>query len=243
MWFQNKFYKADPAKNGKIIIPYDKEETSDKAILVNNGFAQLAEFHRLTEKYYLDCGYFIQNESLLMGNEAKLLLRPVLKVNDRQCTLKALKNIRITITTQSYTEGIPTTKVFENLHIDDSDEIMLNFQVPPNLEKVDIEFEAQIRNISQQKFDNLHHKHTITMKTNAMGTVYYEDYLRKHNGEYYYYILGKNGEPIEDTTVTVCLYHALQPFESFSVTSMTDSEGKINLGHLKKITKITMFAQ
>lgn len=83
MWFQNKFFKANPEKNGRIVIPYEPSPASGKAILVNNGFAQLAEFNRLTENYTLNVAYFVLNESIVMGNEAKVLLRPVLKVNDR----------------------------------------------------------------------------------------------------------------------------------------------------------------
>lgn len=84
MWFENKFYKAQPEKNGRIVIPYEKNYASGKAILVNDGFAQLVEFERLTETYALEVGYFVLNESLIMGNEAKILVRPVLKVNDRR---------------------------------------------------------------------------------------------------------------------------------------------------------------
>lgn len=235
LWFQGKFYKADPEKNGKIVIHYEKSSATDKAILVNNGFAQLAEFCRMTENYSLDVAYLLENETLLMGNEAKILLRPVLKVNDRICTLKALKNTIIKVTTMSFIDHIPVTKIFEDPVLTDHNEIVLNFQVPPNLESVTINFETKVRNISHQRLDSLSSSHSIYMKTHSSDFEYHEDYLRKQNGEYFYYVLGKNGEPIEDHSVLVSLTNALQPNSPNSVQTVTDKEGKIALGKLDNI--------
>ena len=64
---------------------------------MHNGFAQLADFARKSENYYLDCGFLVHPESFLMGNEASILVRPVLKINDRKCDLSLLKNVKITL--------------------------------------------------------------------------------------------------------------------------------------------------
>lgn len=240
MWFENKFYKAQPEKNGRIVIPYQKSFASGKAILVNNGFAQLTEFTRQTENYSFDVGYFVLNESLIMGTEAKILVRPVLKVNDRPCTLRALKDILIKVTTTSYIDNIPITKLFEDLKINDNNEILLSFQVPPNLEGVSISFEAKVRNISHQRLDPLSHSYTFNLRTHKESFKYYEDYLRKLNGEYHYYVLGKNGEPIEGLSINVNLTHALQSSTTINGTAITDKDGKVNLGALEDITRISV---
>lgn len=44
LYFDNEYYKSDPLKNGKIFIPYGKSVMNSKAIMMNNGFAQLTEF-------------------------------------------------------------------------------------------------------------------------------------------------------------------------------------------------------
>ena len=207
--------------------------------MVNNGFAQLAEFSRQTENYSLNVAYFVLNETILMGNEAKILLRPMLKVNERVCTLKALKNIVIKVTTMSYIDRIPITKIFEDLQIDDKNEVVLTFQVPPNLESISINFEAKVRNISMKQLITLTNSHTITMKTNSTNFSYYEDYLRKYKGDYYYYVLGKNGEPIEDLNVNIGLTHALMSNNPSSISSITDEEGKVNIGQCIDIIKVS----
>ena len=44
--FDGTYYPTDQEKGGKIFIPYGKTQLSQKAILMNNGFAQLSDFDR-----------------------------------------------------------------------------------------------------------------------------------------------------------------------------------------------------
>jgi hypothetical protein len=84
MWYKNSYYKADTEKGGRIIIPYQKQESSGSAILIYDGFAQLAQFRQMAENYSFDCSYVAHPESMLMGREAEILLKPSLKVNSRK---------------------------------------------------------------------------------------------------------------------------------------------------------------
>lgn len=38
-WFNNQYFPSDPSKGGRILIPYEKQDNSGKAILLHNGFA------------------------------------------------------------------------------------------------------------------------------------------------------------------------------------------------------------
>lgn len=110
VWFDDNYFTSDPTKGGRIIIPYEKSQKTDKAILIHGEFAQMADFQRLTEVYNLECSYALHHESLLLGNEARILIRPHLTVNDRPCDLKLLKNIKAKLTTTSFIDNIPVTK-------------------------------------------------------------------------------------------------------------------------------------
>lgn len=61
-----------------------------------------------------------------MGNEASILVRPVLKVNDRKCDLSLLKNVKVTLTTQD-NRNIPVTKTFTDIKLSHNRELKIDF--------------------------------------------------------------------------------------------------------------------
>ena len=68
-----------------------------------------------------------------------------------------------------------------------------------------------------------------------------ELYLRKENQDYYLYLLGKNGEPQSKVNVSLKVIH-LEMFrqsESKIIPLISDKEGKIKLGPLKKVMAIS----
>jgi len=78
------------------------------------------------EYYALDCGFIVHPESFLMGNEATILIRPVLKINDRKCDLSLLKNTKVTLTTRD-NKNIPVTKTFTDVKVYNSRELKIDF--------------------------------------------------------------------------------------------------------------------
>lgn len=84
IWLQNQFFKADVKNGGRILIPFEKYKTTDQVILVHDGFAHLETFKRLSEEYQFDSIFILHPESLVMGNEATLLIRPKLTLNNRK---------------------------------------------------------------------------------------------------------------------------------------------------------------
>jgi len=65
-------------------------------------------------------------ESFLMGNDATILIRPTLKVNDRKCDISLLKNTKVTITTRD-NKNIPVTKSFSDLKLFQNTELKVDF--------------------------------------------------------------------------------------------------------------------
>ena len=63
-------------------------------------------------------------------------------------------------------------------------------------------------------------------------------YLRKIGGDYFIYVLGRNGEPQVKTDINVNAFH--KDFDNGNHTNLkTDKEGKVGLGSLKDIKNIT----
>lgn len=63
--------------------------------MIHNGFAQLGEFMRKAQVFNLDCFFHLNSESFLVGQEAKILVRPNLTVNGQKTSVKFLKKIKI----------------------------------------------------------------------------------------------------------------------------------------------------
>ena len=238
LYYRNEFFKADQDKNGKIIIPYEKYQTYGNAILVHNEFAQLVEFTRYSENFTLEVGYILNPESLIMSNQATVLLRPVLKVNGRKCSWESLTKVKATITTVSFVDKIPLSKTFEDLKLSNSTDLELTFSVPANLESVHIEFEATLFNISQQKQETLTSSHHVNLKTNNNRLCFYEAHLQKIEDEYIFILLGKNGEPISNIEVNFMMEHFVYLKSSKNISLTTDENGWIMLGSLDGIKNV-----
>ena len=241
MWYINQYFKVDPEKGGRIFILYEKNQTTNKTILIHDGFAQLTEFKRMSENYTFDVAYIVQSESLMMGKEAEILLKPCLKVNDRKWNLNILKDAKVTLTTTSFIDNLPVTKVFENLDVNSRQEISIKFQVPPNLQTVSLLVEAEVRNISKGVNDKLTHSHSINMETKNYTLAFYESYLRKLRGNYYFYVLGKNGEPLSDISVNFTLTHKYITSQTEVASLSTDADGKVNLWSLTNINTVSTY--
>ena len=239
MWYQNQYFKADHKKGGQIVIPYAKSHSSDKTILINDGFAQLTEFKRLPESYSFSSVFIVNHESLLMGKEAEILMKPSLKVNDRKCNLNIMKGTKVTLTTMSFVDNMPITKVFDNLTINNDQEISVKFQVPPNLQSVDILLETEVTNVSKGNKEKLTSSHNIQMGTNNNTLSFYDSYLRKLKQDYYYYALGKNGEALSDINVSFTFNHNIYTNKSTTVPLNTDDDGKVKLGPLNDIVNVS----
>jgi hypothetical protein len=87
----------------------------------------------------------------------------------------------------------------------------------------------------------LDHSRTFNLSTHEDDTSYYDGYFRRINGDYYFFLLGKAGEPIANADIdrielTPLVADKLVFMEEFA----TDKEGKIKLGPLKEIISINI---
>ena len=144
----------------------------------------------------------------------------------------------MTLTTVSFIDNLPITKTYEDLTVNSSNEIPIKFQVPPNLLSINIQVDTEVMNISKGKMEKLKSSHNIQMETKNYSLNFYDCHLRKVKGEYLFYVLGKNGEPLKYVNVALTLYHRYFQQNTADVTLTTDEEGKCTLGELKDILNI-----
>lgn len=88
MWVGNRFHQVD--NKGRVIIPYGASAKSEKAVLVHNDYAELETINLKTEQYKFTCSFLYNHESMVMGNKAKVLIHPLLTLNDRPISTKLI---------------------------------------------------------------------------------------------------------------------------------------------------------
>jgi hypothetical protein len=79
-----------------------------------------------TEKYEFDLFYHLNSESILVGQEAHILIRPCLTINGRKTSVKQLKNAKIELTILDFNQN-PTKLTFNDLKFNDNEEKVLSF--------------------------------------------------------------------------------------------------------------------
>jgi hypothetical protein len=147
IWFSNKYFKSD--EKGKIVIPYAKNYCNYQVCLISKGIAALTPFTQQYENYNFECYFNLNHESLLMGKNATAIITPVLSINNQKCSLDLIKNLEVRITMKSYIDDLPMTKVFDNIDFNDGKDIVVNFQIPPNLGSLEITVNAEVANLTK----------------------------------------------------------------------------------------------
>ena len=77
--------------------------------MVHGDFAQLGEFTHKSEDYDFQCQFYLNEESVLVGSTAQILISPFLTINQRRANLSLLQNITATVRTEDFIDSIPTT--------------------------------------------------------------------------------------------------------------------------------------
>jgi hypothetical protein len=246
VWINDTFYKSSD-KTGSILIPYMRSSSSSTAIVVHDNFAEIATVNLETENYSLDGTLILNRESIIMGNNAKLLVTPYLFINNRIADVKNLTSpkVKIDLVKIENDQQIPINLIFEGeqllgkgkASLSKEREIEIDFQVPPRLISIKVTFQAVVKNKSKNTNETLSITKDLSCHMNSsLYNRYAHVFLRKIKGDYIIEILGKNGEPKYDVELEVSLSHKIKKVKKNILTS--NKEGQINLGKLNGVYTI-----
>ena len=164
VYFDSKFYDADK-KNGRIFIPYGKQELSSKIIMVNGDFAQLGEFTRKTESYEFEAMFYLNTESILVGSSTNIVIKPKLSINGRKADVKDLKNSKVVVQTTNYIDSVPITRNYDGISFENHSECTIQFQVPPSLGSIRVSMTTQVQNATTKKMEDFSHSESFPILT------------------------------------------------------------------------------
>ena len=237
IWMNDQWFKA--IDTGAILIPYQKENSRPFLIFKHNNFCEYQYVNIERENYTMDGMWIVKEESLIMGNLCKCLVRPFLYVNNQKIDISNLKKPKITVQLikRENKQEIPITHNFDNISLNDGKEFQFEFQVPPRLISLNFILSGEVNAKSlQDKVElSISHEYEIVRNDDA------NQMLKIINDEYIVELLGKNGEPQKHSQVNVSLYsHNLRLRIYNDIMLETDNEGKINLGKLKGFSSFSV---
>jgi hypothetical protein len=134
------------------------------------------------------------------------MVRPNLFVNGRKASVELLKNVSATVEIRDFIDMRSNSKNYEKLQFNDDKEVILSFQVPPNMMSLSVSLKCEVQNVTQKKTQSFSASHSLVVKEHKLDYVMSELYLRRQNKDYYLYLLGRNGEP-KQSKISVQLTH------------------------------------
>jgi len=239
LWLAGHHYTPD--EDGTITVPFSNNPRSQPVILVHGKFATLERFDHKAEQYSLTAGIHVSREALIKRQKATVLVRPSLSLHGMPVTLKVLEEPTLVITSVDR-EGVRTTKEIADFKLQEGREATYEFAVPAGLASITFTLKAKVQNLSQGKKQDLAVRKTFQLNGIDRSDKI-ADVLFSHVGDRYVLdVLGKTGEPRADVPVNLTLKH--RDFRDVvHVTLQSDAKGRIDLGPLPEIERLTAQTQ
>lgn len=225
-------------EDGFILVPFSTSPGDANLIVQHGSLATLTRFQHLAETYELQAGIYLDREQLLKNSRAECVIRPVLKIAGMPIDIEGrLSDVVVTVSTTNH-EGQKSQRTFSSVELDSQGELVIPFQVPPRLSKVDVTLSAKVRNHSQDRDDHLSVTQSQTINQIDQSEEIADVHLLKDGDQFVLEILGLTGEARTQQVVQVSLKHAWfqQPISEFL---QSDETGRIRLGTLDNIDKVT----
>ncbi|MFH0939839.1 MAG: hypothetical protein V1899_11270, partial [Planctomycetota bacterium] len=234
LWLDGHKYQAN--KDGEIAVPFSTKPGRQAIIITRDNLSTLDYFEHKAENYKLKVGFYVDREALLKHKKAKVLVRPMLYINDAPITLVLLEDVSLQIESTNR-DQISSVKEVSAFKLFDEKESVYEFQTPENVICLTFTLKGKVKSLSENKKLDLADQKTFYL--NAIDT---RDKIKslqmlRVGDDYILQLLGKTGEPRPDQAVSVELHH--RDFcEPARVSLQTDVDGRIVLGALPGIISL-----
>ena len=111
--------------------------------MIHKGFAQLGNFIKKTENYEFQSHFYLNSESLLVGQESKILICPKLFINGRKASVGLLEKSQAILRVDHFIDQSITSKTID-IDLKDDEESVISFQVTPNIRRLSVQVKTTI---------------------------------------------------------------------------------------------------
>ena len=225
-------------ETGAVQIPFDSIGYHKSAILIHNGFGYPSGISVDRDEYQLKSQIIFNEEALLPGRKAKIILWNKLTLNNKQISIKKLSDVVVTLHLRTL-DGISNTKIYDNVELSDLEDYVVEFVVPNKLNSVSLVLNARVETVSKG-FVPVSTRGQLEV-TRHEGTVQVCSLFVKETPEDGYSVLarGKNGEPLVGKGLSVALTRDWDRAIR-RVNLWTDKEGAVRLGKLEAVAAFSV---
>ena len=230
----NQEFKAD--KNARINLPLVNKSGQATAILSDGMIAKSIKFRQLEESYSLDAGFFVDRTLLQTGGTAQVIVRPKLTLGADQIDPSSLEEATIRIVATDL-EGIETAKQFDELKLDQAEDLALKFRVPPRVARIGFSLSGHVVGLSDRRHRELSTSHTIDLAGIRNTTQIADAFLSRDGDDFVIDTLGRSGEPIPSATIRLVAKTNVGDVEK-STYLQSDESGRVHLGKLQDVVQL-----
>ncbi|MDX1565235.1 MAG: hypothetical protein R3236_07515, partial [Phycisphaeraceae bacterium] len=224
-------YRAD--EEGRITAPFTSKPQSQAIVLMAGQRITLESFDHQAEKYHLGAGLYVDRESLLQRNKAKVIVRPSLSLNGTPVTLSVLEDVQLLIQSQDR-DGVRSTQVVKDFKLFEDRESVHEFKVPARLHSISFALSAKVKSLSQNKKVDLSSSAVFAINGIDRTDKTEDLHFAAINGGYVIDLLGRTGEAKASRPIQVQIKH--RDFKnSVHATLKTDRAGRVDLGALRGV--------
>ncbi|PCC71250.1 hypothetical protein SAMN02745121_04789 [Nannocystis exedens] len=234
LWLAGREY--EPRDDGAITIPFSTAPSRATVLLVHGDIAQAETLQHPAEQYQFHAGIHLERESLVPGKTARILLRPMLTVAGWPAPVALIEDPVVEL---AVTDGAGTTSTkTQPVVLRDDAETVVELVVPEDAAHVSVTARGQVRVASAQKTGDL--ADTASAEVARIHRSESTEALHLSAGAdgHVLHLLGKTGEPRAGRAVALSFKHVAVTFE-LSTTLETDAHGRIELGALTGIERVT----
>ena len=223
-----------PAQSGKIVVPFGVANSTDTIVVSRGNVVSLNAWNQSSEDYEFSARFYVDRESLLTRKTAKLVIRPILKLNGERISVSKLEDVKLTLVSTD-SDGIASSKEVPGIKLVDDRDTMYEFDVPARTIALKMTLNAQVKVHSNgNEKEDVEASDSVNLNQIDRTDKIESLFLVKTGDTYALELRGKTGEPRPSRPIPLLLKH--QDFKtSFPITLKTDPEGRIQLGALNDI--------
>jgi hypothetical protein len=209
-----------------------------RTILLRHGdLTTLEAFDHREESYRFTAGLFVDRESLVRRNEAQLLIRPSLQVQNAPASLTLIEDATLQIRSTDR-HGVEATMEIRGLDLREDRETVVPFQVPEDLASIVFSVRGRVENLAQGKKIDVSDERSFTLNGIETSDKTEGVHSPAPTAGSCSTSWASRASRRPDTPVHLALSHDHFTFQ-MTFTLQTDARGRVELGTLDEITGIT----